>query len=304
MTSGLDHFDGSDRETFAAALILVCIEEDPSFRSLICNLVRHSARMPDAGAALIAWGREEALVVGPAQRRRSDIWLRFEDGVVLVEIKTHSRWIPADVAKQISDQGNASLGGERVRHAVLLAPGLLLRRLSAYDIPKLLWLDVLRAADNIEQPSRVVQLARVHWSQNVETDFGLPASTTVMPLDTVAAQAGCLVALLRAAIIRMGGKVKETVWFSSPDGRPRRQGSWAWIGIAVSGRLPGIGDVYVGVYTYSDGPPDGALGTFIEAYRAGDDHVPLVSVPFAPRDFSPESLNTILEEFGAAFEPA
>jgi hypothetical protein len=123
-----------------------------------------------------------------------------------------------------------------------------------------------------------------------------------MPLDALAAQAGCLVALLRAGIIRIGGTVKDTVWFSSPDGRPRQQRRWAWIGIAVSGRLPSLGDVYVGVYTYSDGPPDGTLGTFLEAYRSGHDDVPLVSVGFAPKDFSPESLNAVLEEFGKAFD--
>lgn len=303
MTTGFDHFDGSGYETFASALILLCIEEDPSFRSIVENLIRRSARMPEL-RDLVAWGREETLVIaGALQKRRCDLWLRFEDGLVLVEVKTHSRWNSSEVAKQVIDQQASALpGGEHVRSVVLLAPGMLVRRLSAYDFPKILWLDVVRTAEAIENPSRIVQLACSHWSQNVESDFGLPTNTSMLPLDAVAAQAGCLIALLRAAIIRMEGKVKDKVWFSSPDGRPRQQKGWAWIGVAVAGQVKSIGDIYVGVYSYTDVPPGGRLGTVMEAYRMGNDDTPLVSIPFTPQDFSSERLNTILDEFGTAFE--
>ncbi len=44
MTFGFDHFDGAHRENFAAALILLCIEEDPSFRSAFVNLIIRERR--------------------------------------------------------------------------------------------------------------------------------------------------------------------------------------------------------------------------------------------------------------------
>jgi hypothetical protein len=43
---------------------------------------------------LVHYGREEALDVGGGGRRRSDLWLPFDDGIVLLEIKTHSGWLP------------------------------------------------------------------------------------------------------------------------------------------------------------------------------------------------------------------
>lgn len=302
MTTGLNHFDGSNFETFASALILLCIEEDPSFRTTIGALVRHKAQMPEDGNLLIAWGREEPLVfVGASKKRRSDLWLRFEDGVVLIEVKIHSNWKTPGVVKQMIDQQTSTLGSEHVHKAILLAPGMLVRRLATYDFPKILWLDFLRVVESIDNPSRIVQLACSHWSQNVENDFGLPTSTNILPLDGVAAQAGCLVALLRAAIIRMGGKVKD-VWFSSPDGRPHQTQGWVWVSVAVEGQFPSVGNAYVGIYTYLAGPPEGELGTFMEIYRAGNDEEPIVSVPFEPRNFSSECLNTIVEEFGVAFE--
>jgi hypothetical protein len=302
VTAGFDHFDGSSRETFAAALVLLCLEEDPSFRAAISKLVRSGAGKSEA-SALVEWGREEHLDTGTDQKRRCDIWLRFEDGIILVEIKTHSGWNPASVQQQLAVQRTSSLGGERVLDAILLAPGFLLRRLSAAKLPQISWHDFLHAVAAIEHPSQIVRLAEAHWSQNVERDFGLSASVEVMPLQAVAIQTGCLIAFLRAAIVRLGGTARSTdaVWFSSPDGRPGQLQQWAWVGVAVAGKLPGVGDVYAGIYSYSAAPPGGALGTFVEVYKKGDDYVPLASVPFAPSNLSSETLHSILSELDDAY---
>ena len=84
MTAGFEHFDGSHREPFAAALVLLCIEEDPSFRDLFASIIRQQARIP-ATEALLDWGREADLDTGQKERRRSDRWLNFAQG------RAHSR---------------------------------------------------------------------------------------------------------------------------------------------------------------------------------------------------------------------
>lgn len=304
MTAGFDHFDGSRRETFAAALLLLCLEEDPCFRDLFASIIREKAQIPGA-EALIDWGREAHLDTGQKKKRaRSDLWLKFAKGAVLVEIKTHTRWTPAKVERQMIAQRGSRLHREPVREAVLLAPGPLLRRVVVPDCPKLPWQEILRAVDGIENPSQIVRLSSAHWSGDVARDYGLPASFNPLSFDTAAAYIGCIVAFLHAAIERVGGKPDlETVWFASPDGRPKRHRGWAWQGTAVPGRIPGVGDVYFGVYTYSEAPPGEAPGTFLEAYRGpgGNDDVPLVSIPFSPPDLSSQSLDAILERFVAAF---
>ncbi len=297
MISGFAHFDGAHRENFAAGLILLCIETSSDFKIAFGRLVRHTVGLPEAGV-LIEFGREEALAGPDEKKRRSDLWLRYADGVILVELKTHSNWPLSGVVAQMRDQRTSCIGKEQVRDAILLAPGSLLRQLSDAEFSRISWHELFDLVDDVEHPGEVVRLARQHWSEHVEKDFGLPASSQMLPLAATTAQTGCLVAFLRAAFLRLDGKVHDdTVWFSSPDGRPKRVNQWAWIGLAVRGDLPKIGASYIGVYTYSAGPTDGILGTFLEAYRIGNNDQPIVSVPFEPVDLSPESLNAILAGF-------
>lgn len=300
MTAGFAHFDGAHRENFAAALILLAVDSDPHFRAAFTSLIRrHSGLTTDAG--LDEWGREETLDTGSERKRRSDIWLRFEDGLVLVEIKTHSRWNAVSVAQQLRDQRQA----KDVREAILLAPTALLRRCREFEFPKVAWYEFFDAIDAIQEPGGILRLAQEHWSQNVERDFGLPAGASVVPFEAAVAQTGCLVAFLQAAICRLGGKVQgNSVYFSSPDGRPSQRKQWAWIGTAIPGRIPSVGDAYIGIYTYTVAPPGESIGTFIEVYRKGEHDKAIVSAPFNPNDLSSEGLDCALEHFLREYENA
>ena len=291
---GYDYFDGSQKETFAAALILLCLDEDAAFHSAFVELVRQHCGLPGL-TKLIAWGREAALESELERSRRSDLWLRFEDGLVLVEIKTHSAWEPSSVSAQMADQSASALDGVRVTAALLLAPDTLLRRLrSPSSVLTLPWRTLLKTAEAIDHPTRILQLAREHWSRTVERDFGLPGPA--VSFTDLASQTACLVAFLRAAFLRIGGEAQgDTVWFSSPDGQPRSKRGWAWIGMAVPGKVPALGRVYIGVYTYTAAPSSDALGTFLEAYRFGRDDEPIASIPFGYVDLERQSLEPTLE---------
>jgi hypothetical protein len=299
---GFEHFDGNQRETFAAALILLCLDEDPDFRELLENLVRRSISAVE-GSALRDWGREASLETESDRRRRCDLWLRFDAGSVLVEIKTHSGWDRASVLSQMADQLAASLNGNRVVGALLLAPGTLLRDLPGLPAPTLSWQEFLRAAFGIETPTRTLALAREHWSRTVERDFAL--SGPVAPFEQLATQTACLVAFLRSAFLRLGGEPKgDAVWFSSPDGQPSRRHGWAWIGMAVPGSLPDGSRGYIGIYTYTVAPPGQALGVFVEAYRLGRDDEPLASIPLPQASVSTDTLHAALEQFVASYGAA
>ncbi len=189
MTFGFDQFDGAHRENFAAALILLCIEEDPSFRSAFVNLIRTRAALPP-DAVLLEWGRERCLDVEAGAQRRSDLWLRFSDGFVLVEVKTHSNWPPFAVSAQLAAQAGASFADtkELVTAAVLLAPGALIHASRAAGDRVLSWHDLLSEVDRIDHPSQLLRLAYAHWSRNVEPDFGLPESAETVSVEQTVAR--------------------------------------------------------------------------------------------------------------------
>lgn len=303
MTTGFAHFDAAHWENFVAGTILICLDSEPSFRDMLGTEVRHCIGQPRQ-VELVSWGREEPLRTLAGNKRRSDLWMRFNDGLVLVEIKTHSGWSPASVEQQVLDQKKSRLFGEVVLDAVLLAPGLLLRRISN-TIPKLSWHELFDRLDRLNCTSDVMRLARDHWSQNVEREFGLTKETTMMSFESLAMQTGCLVGLLQAAVNRLDGKVSAgTVWFSSFDGRPRRRTGWEWHGIAVRGRLRTVGDIYIGIYSYLKAPPTGETGRFMEAYPVGEEDTAIVSIPFNPASFSPDDLNAVLDAFVVAFVAA
>jgi hypothetical protein len=125
-SSGFEHFDGNHRENFASALILLCLDEDSSFRVAMQGLLGEMASLP-TGTALTSWGREVGLEVEGVVSRRSDLWLCFGGHLVLVEVKTHSAWLALDVARQIADQRTSRLRSRAISAAILLAPSQLLR---------------------------------------------------------------------------------------------------------------------------------------------------------------------------------
>ncbi len=301
MSNGFDHFDGNGKENFAAALILLCIEEDPAFRDVIARLIGDGTGL-SRDAPLVAWGREESLDPNPELKRRSDLWLRFPTGIILIEVKTHSGWDPSEVARQLADQRKSKFQDKRVLEAVLLAPGQLLRRLPSTGFPRVSWQTLIEAVSRIKSPARILELAWEHWSNTVERDFGIPSGSPSVRFSDLASQTGCLVAFLKAAILRVGGATRgDTVWFSSADGGPEKKAGWAWHSIGIPGQLPGVGAVYCGILTYTEAPPNEPRGTFLELYPQGKG-VPLASVQFNPQDYSSTSLNTILDDFAAAYK--
>lgn len=300
LSTGFDHFDGCGKENFAAALILLCIQEDATFRAVVTKFVRDRAALSGTGM-LLEWGREKTLDPDQEVRRRSDIWLRFPEGTLLLEVKTHSGWDPFEVERQLTDQRKLTINQEPVRQVILLAPGRLLRNLSHSRFPQISWWEFIEIAREIDSPTQAVQLAFQHWSENVERDFGLSNKTPALPILDLATQTGCLVAFLKAAILRLGGTTRgDTVWFSSPDGNPSTEGKWAWHSFGIPGQLPGIGPVFCGLSTYTAGPPGELIGTFLELYPDGK-KVPLACVEFHPGNYSSTSLNPILDTFAANY---
>jgi hypothetical protein len=312
MTSagGFEYFDGNQRENFAAALILLCLSEDAEFTGAFVRLVRNAAGLtPDA--RLEDWGREARLdPLDPAneRERRSDLWLRFADGIVLVEVKTHSGWDPDAVRAQLEAQRCSVCRGTPVKSAILLAPSGLLSRINGRKapekgkVPSLSWHDIIQAAAEIKPSSRLLELAREHWSRTVERDFALVGPSA--PLDQLAAQTACYVAFLRRAFLRLGGEPKgDSVWFSSPDGRPSSKDGWAWIGIAVPGSLPRVGRAYIGIYTYTAAPTNDGIGVFVEVYAVGRDDE-IVSLPLSQSELSTEHLHKCLDDLAGKYSAA
>lgn len=111
------------------------------------------------------------LDVSESGSRRSDIWLRFEEGILLLELKTRSNWDPAAVARQVDEQRRSKCRGEPVQHSVLLAPRRLIARPELDGVPRFSWRIFLDLARAIPDPPRILQLAIDHWSDNVETEY-------------------------------------------------------------------------------------------------------------------------------------
>jgi hypothetical protein len=70
----------------------------------------------------------------------------------------------------------------------------------------------------------------------------------------------------------------------------------------VPGTVKKLGRIYIGVYTYTAAPPEGTLGTFLEAYRYGQDDTPVVSLPFDYPGLTKEFLGAALERFVETFQ--
>jgi hypothetical protein len=306
MMQGFDYFDGNHRENFCAGLILLCLDEDPRFRKLFADLIRHRMGLSDS-IPLTDWGREVRLDIEQGECRRSDLWLRFGEERFVIEIKTRSGWTVEDVVRQVLEQSASQIQGKAVRGVALLAPYSLLRRIGNQAIRRLAWREVLDLVDKIDQPSRVLSLAQAQWRCNVEVDFGLPSSTPVSSesMRQVVSEVGCLAAFLRSTLVRLGGDTRgETLYLSRPDGQPRRKGEWGWFALSVPGQLERLGSVFIGVYTYVECPKgrESDLGMWLEMYRKDDDREPFAFIRFNPPDLTHESLAKELDAFVAAFE--
>lgn len=304
---GFGHFDTCNRENFAAALILLSLDEDKALRSMFADLIRNTGRLP-SDAELQRWGREEDLAAPEGRIRRSDLWLDFDRSLVLLEVKTRSDWKREHVIQQMRDQQNASVGnGCCVDKAVLLSPGPL-HRYVGDDVPfRVSWQDLLRKARELTSRSRVLDLSIAHWENIVSRDFGLAETTRRAQLNEVVAQAGCIVAFLREALLRVGGSARnDTVWFSGADGAPRQLERWAWHGIAVPGEIRKTSRVYLGLYEYVHPTPEEERGLFLELYLLGEERETLLPpIPVKPPlDLSQEGLAALLQVFVAAFAKA
>jgi hypothetical protein len=300
MSRGFELFDGSGRENFASALLLLCIEEDEGFRAAFTERICKLAGLPP-GSALTAAEREGELTTAKGARRRSDLWLRLEASLVLVEVKTHGGWDPRYVAGQVHEQECSTMRKEAVRAVVLLAPRSLLRELPG-AIKGLAWDDVFAMCNGIAEPSRILKLAQAHWRHTVKRDFGLLTTESAgSAIYRAATEAACLVTFLRTVLERLGGESKPTdsVWFSSPDGEPGTRGGWSWFGVAVRGEIADVGRVYVGIYTYVDAPKghEHEKQSKLELYRLENHDEPLASMIFTPVDLTHASLVLALEEF-------
>ncbi len=110
--------------------------------------------------------------------------------MITIELKTHSKWCPEEVTKQVRDHSEAGIDGQAVRAAILLAPDALLRAINKDAIRTLSWSKVIDMADGTK--SSLIGFAQEHWRRNVEQDFGLPPTVTPVSFEQLATQAGCL----------------------------------------------------------------------------------------------------------------
>lgn len=294
MASSFAHFDASHTENFCSALLLLALEEDERFRAAFVRLVRKHAQAIEQ-SPLVGCGREDGLRTSDDSLRRSDIWLEFVDGTILLEVKTHSGWSSERVAKQLRDQLTSARRGQPVRGALLLAPSGLLRRV---QWPGISWQELLDRVKGIEHRTRVLDLAYEHWSEQVEREFGFDHAFAAQTFNSASMQTACLVVFLRNIIIRLGGKPRgQDVWFSTPNGCYRTRNGWTWFGVAVPGRIEPFGHVHVGIYNYTKVPPNEQPGTFLELYRDSDEDNAVKSVLFNPPNLTNESLEAALAAF-------
>jgi hypothetical protein len=305
MMGGFDYFDGNHRENFSAALILLCLDEDSSFRQRFADLVRKNLDLPTS-VQLSDWGREASLITEQG-KLRSDLWLNFDTEFFLIEVKTHSKWPPAQVVQQILRQKASQ--NRPIRDVALLAPTPLLRSIQSEQVRKLHWREVLDLFDTIEHPSQVLNLAQDQWRSNVEPDFGLARTTTKVSAESMqqlVSQAGCLRGFLQAALNRLGGKIsdRDKLYLSGPVGQPTRWNGYKYHQLAIPGSIAEVGSVRIGIYKYVSYPdnrdPNQVFSMWLEMNPEDRGKEP-VFTPFDPPDLSYESLDEALDRFLKVF---
>lgn len=310
METGFSHFDRAHTENFCAAMLCLVLETEAAARAAVLNLLSTAlkARGLPALGELRSVSREERLDASASRDwQRADLSLRFDAGLVLIEVKAHSWWPFTHVCKQLDEQA-ASAGHVRNRAAplavVLLAPTGLAARVSASGRPAISWAALCRALR--ENPTPLVTRAVKHWEANVERPFGVPQpfagdeASFAGPIQRVAALRALLVACLHDIQEQPDG---VSLNLTGESGAPREKPGWKWHGMSVPIKSSGRATARsrrIGLYWYVEGE-QGAGSAWLELYLTHDNEED-VWVPFDAPGFDAASLELIRERFRAAFE--
>ncbi len=309
MDYGFAHFDRAHTENFCAAILCLVLETEPAARIALLSLL--STALQERGSPplgeLRSVSREDRLDASASREwQRADLSLRFEAGLVLVEVKAHSWWPLEHVCKQLDEQA-ASAGHVRDRAAplavVLLAPTGLASRVAASGRPAISWAALCRALR--ETPTPLVTRAVKHWEAHVERPFGVPQpfagdeASFAEPIQRVAALRALLVACLHDIQEQPDG---VSLNLTGESGAPREKPGWKWHGMSVPIKHSERATARhrrIGLYWYVEGE-QGAGSAWLELYLTRDDKD--VYVPFDVPGFDAASLELIRERFRAAFE--
>jgi hypothetical protein len=304
MKSGFSHFDGSGRENFCAAVLVLTMEVDDAVKELVARLVRQELSI-DAHHELLAFGREARLEAdGDGGYARVDIWLLFgppaEAFYAFVEVKTHERWDAVHVAHQVQDQAERRVtrsGSRRVHGSILLGPERLCARVKTVDslVRFIIWPRLFAELRALRSASPLTDLAVRHLEEKMDRPPGLDRPMSLDQFEQATTTVACLREFLVDCVDDIGGRIKgEPIYLTPGDGQPRSGGGWAWHGLSVPfSRDQQTGRV--GIYKYSAAPPGEELALealWLEAY-VGDADVPIAYVKFAPSTLSAAELDTV-----------
>ena len=280
MEHGFEYFDSNQRENFIAAMLLLVIEVDRDVRDALCRDFRKCVGL-SAAAELRDAGREASLVGESESSRRSDLWLRFDDGVGLIELKSHGAWDPVAVAAQLRDQAGGRLKNipGKVLGVLLLAPRLLH---TASTKNFLSWGTIVRTLRTASPKGELSKRVVTHLETYVERDIGLPEGGHMNVRET-ARQVAILREFLTSCFVAVGGTAESSraLYTTHGDGEPRREGEWGWYGISVPFKYHGE-SYRVGVYEYTETPAersDAKEHAWLEAYQMNGGDL-IVELPF------------------------
>lgn len=300
MNHGFRHFPSNHLENFVASTLLLLLETDPHSRAALCRRLRSAAGLTPEGAELLDLGREATLTGANGELGYSDLWLRFPEGVLLVELKKPG-WPVAKVRAQLERYRDGTLAktGEPPIGAVLVAPRVLGGAAPAGFVS---WGEVIRGIREAGPEGALAKRVIAHLEKQMERDIGL-AEGGRMDVREVARQVASLKSFLRSCALEIGGDPEPDAIYTTPsDGEPLRRDGWAWHGVSVPFVL-GRTRFRVGVYHYAEAPDgeEAALKhAWLEAYQANSDS-PLVELPF-DGSLAPDDLDRLRTLFRDAWK--
>jgi hypothetical protein len=314
MKSGFAHFDNSHQENFCASVLLLAMEVDEGVKDAVVNLVRHELGI-GAGTPLRSVSREARLTADEDDNwARVDLCLLFEPpngfAYAFVELKTHDRWSPILVAQQLKDQSERKVvrGGERrVLGAVLLAPERLCRSVQAVDPEArvLSWPSLLSQLRALRSAPVLTQLAIQHLEETMERPAGIDRKMTLADFEQATTTIACLRQFLVACIADISGTTHGVPLYMTPgDGKPRRDGEWAWHGLSVPFSFAERRKGRVGIYKYEEvpaGEESARESLWLEGY-IGDADTSAAFVRFTPSLLSTKELDVVRARFAAEWK--
>lgn len=300
MNHGFDHFDSSHQENFISAMLLLLMECDEAVRRELCGLFLERAGVTEWEPRLVDLGRERSIRCADGIDRRVDLWLRFPQGILVVEVKTTETWQADYIELQVERYRTGTLRNPEsaVGAAVLLVPRALDKAVGTGAVT---WGAVVRHLRGLESASPLAERAITHIENLVERDIGIPEGA-VMNVRETARHVGALRDFLVSCVRAIDGKPQGSLWTTPGDGEPLRRDGWAWYGLSIPFSI-GDETFRLGVYEYVETPTGLEVALkhpWLEMYRNCDDQN-VVELEF-DGNLSPGHLDELRKEFVDAWE--